>query len=63
MEGGCGGNSAHLALPARPKLMSEGGNRSGKDDFKFFVPLFAELRASPGLAINSFIYWYFLVNP
>ena len=25
-----------LALPARPKLLSEGGNRSGKDDFKFF---------------------------
>jgi len=23
-------------LPARPKLLSEGGNRSGKDDFKFF---------------------------
>ncbi|KKU82423.1 MAG: hypothetical protein UY11_C0048G0001, partial [Candidatus Amesbacteria bacterium GW2011_GWC2_47_8] len=28
--------SARLALPARPKLLSEGGNRSGKDDFKFF---------------------------
>jgi len=23
-------------LPARPKLLSEGGNRSGKDNFKFF---------------------------
>ena len=28
--------SARLALPARPKFLSEGGNRSGKNDFKFF---------------------------
>ena len=28
--------SARLALHARPKLLSEGGNRSGKDGFKFF---------------------------
>ena len=28
--------STRLALPARPKLLSEDGNRSGLDDFKFF---------------------------
>src|SRR5262249_59472937 len=29
--------SALQGVPARPKLMSEGGNRSGKDDFKFLL--------------------------
>ncbi len=28
--------SVRLALPARPKLLNEGGDRSGKDNFKFF---------------------------
>lgn len=31
------GHPARLALPARPKLLSENGNRSGKDDFKLFL--------------------------
>jgi hypothetical protein len=35
--------------PARPKLLSEGGNRSGKDNFKFF-PAYRQV----GLATNSY---------
>ena len=32
------------------------------DDFKFFVPLLAELRASLGLAANSFFLYIYHIN-
>ena len=42
-------------IPPQPPLPPTCGSDSfGLDDFKFFVPLLAELRALLGLAANSF---------
>jgi hypothetical protein len=54
--GSAGGIPPNPLPSAAPVRLWRRSNHFGLDDFKFFVPLLAELWASPSLVANSFLY-------